>query len=148
MSKVRQVHPVSKVSTLSGRTLGRNCTTAVPDQEVVQLGRCNTVLSVNMEEAHVSSIHDKEGGVYDLTTVDVVHLAYEITEKQNINHCFTKGTNMAEVDLKKENGNTLMECSSSTINGSRHWLWVDECRDIGDLDETFTNTTKAYKDCE
>ena len=44
--------------------LGRNCTTAIPDQGVVQLGHCNNVLSVNMEEAHVSRIHDKEGGVY------------------------------------------------------------------------------------
>ena len=43
------------------------------------MGRCNIVLSVNMEEAHVSRIHDKEGGVYDLTSIDVIHLAYEIT---------------------------------------------------------------------
>ena len=31
----------------------------------------------------------------------VIHLAYEITEKQNINNCFSKGTNMAEVDWLK-----------------------------------------------
>ena len=76
---------MSKVSRdygLTGGTLGRNCTTAVPDQGVVQLGRCNTGLSVNIEETHVSRIHDKERGVYGLTTVDVIHLAYEITEKQ------------------------------------------------------------------
>ena len=104
MSKVRYDHPVSKVSRdygLTGRTLGRNCTTAVPDQGVVQLGRCNAMLSVNMEEAHVFRIHDKEREVCGLTTVDVIHLAYEITEKQNINHCFSKGTKMAEVDWLK-----------------------------------------------
>ena len=56
------------------RTLGRNCTTIVSKPGVVQLGRCHNVLSVNMEEAHVSRIHDKEGGVYGLTTVDVIHL--------------------------------------------------------------------------
>ena len=38
--------------------------------------------------------------------------------------------------------NTLMECCSSTINGLRHWLWVEECRDVCTLVETFTNTTK------
>ena len=107
MSKVRQDHPVSNVSRdygLTGITLGRNCITAVPNQGVVQLGRCNNVimLSVNMEEAHVSRIHDKEGGVYGLTTVDVIHLAHEITEKQNVIHCFSKGTKMAEVDWLKE----------------------------------------------
>ena len=46
------------------RTLGRNCNTAVSNQGVVQLGRCNTVLSVNMEESHVSCIHDMEREVY------------------------------------------------------------------------------------
>ena len=79
MSEVRYDHPVSKVSRdyeLTGRKLGRNCTTGVPDQGVVQLGCCNIVLSVNMEEAHVSCIHDKEGGVYGLTTVNIIHLAY------------------------------------------------------------------------
>ena len=59
------------------------------------------MLSVNMKEAHVFCIHDKEGGLYGLTTVDVIHLAYEITEKQIINHCFSKGTKMAEEDWLK-----------------------------------------------
>ena len=54
-----------------------------------------------MEEAHVSRIHDNEEGVCGLTTVDVIRLAYEITEKQNINYGFSKGTKMAEVDWLK-----------------------------------------------
>ena len=54
-----------------------------------------------MGDAHVSRIHAKEGGLYGLTTVDVIHLAYKIAEKQNINHCFSKGTQMAEVDWLK-----------------------------------------------
>ena len=39
------------------------------NQGVVELGRFNTVLSVNMAETHVSRIHDKERGVYGLTTI-------------------------------------------------------------------------------
>ena len=54
-----------------------------------------------MEDAHVSRTHDKEEGMYGLTTVDIIHLAYEFAEKQNINHCFSRGTHMAEVDWLK-----------------------------------------------
>ena len=36
--------------------------------------------------------------VYGLTTVDVIHHAYEIIEEKNINNCFSKGTQMAEID--------------------------------------------------
>ena len=56
---------------------------------------------MNIEDAHVSRIHDNKGGVYGLTTVDVIHLAYEFAEKQHTNHCFSKGTKMAEVDWLK-----------------------------------------------
>ena len=92
---------VSKDYGITRSTSGRNRNTAVSNQGVVQLGRCNTVSSENMEETHVSRIHDKERGVYDLTTIDVRHLAYEIVEKHNINHCFGKNTKMAELDWLK-----------------------------------------------
>ena len=76
LSKIRYDHPVSKVSKdygITRRTLDRNRNTAVSNQGVGQLGRSNTVLLVNIEEAHVSHIHDKEG-VYGLTTIVLRHL--------------------------------------------------------------------------
>ena len=43
--------------------------------------------------------HAMKRRVYGLTTLDIRHVAYEIVEKQNINHCFSKSTEMAGVDL-------------------------------------------------
>ena len=39
-----------------------------------------------------------ERRLYGLTTIEIRHLAYEIAEKLNMNHCFSKSTNMAGVD--------------------------------------------------
>ena len=54
-----------------------------------------------MENVSPVSMTWKEECMAGLTTVDVRHLAYEIVEKQNINHYFNKSTKMAEVEWLK-----------------------------------------------
>ena len=80
------------------RTLVRHRNASVSNPGVVQLGRFNTVLSVNTEEALVYHIQDMERRLYGITTIDIRHLAYEIAEKLNMNNCFSKSTKMAGVD--------------------------------------------------
>ena len=99
--KVREGQPVAKVSRDYGiprRTLVRHRNASVSNPGVVQLGRFNTVLSVNTEEALVYHIQDMERRLYGITTIDIRHLAYETAEKLNMNNCVSKSTKMAGVD--------------------------------------------------
>ena len=95
LSKVREGQPVAKVS----RYYGIPKTTLVRHRNAsVSTRLFTTVLSVNTEEALVYHIQNMERRLYGLTTIDIRHLAYEIAEKLNMNHCFSKNTKMAGLD--------------------------------------------------
>ena len=76
----------------------------------VQLGRNVPVLPYQFEEQLVRYIQIMESQMYAMTTADVPHLTYELTEWQNLQHPFDRNTHKHPFDM-----NTHM--------AGKYWMW-------------------------
>ena len=98
---IQQGQPVKTAArqyNIPPKTLRRHRDGHVRAPGAVQLGRNVPVLPHQFEEQLVRYIQIMESQVYALTTTDVQHLTYELTEWQNLQHPFDRNTHMARKD--------------------------------------------------
>ena len=98
---IKQGQPVKTVArqyNIPPKTLRRHRDGHVRAPGAVQLGRNVPVLPHQFEEQLVRYIQITESQMYALTTTDVRHLTYELTEWQNLQHPFDRNTHMARKD--------------------------------------------------
>ena len=98
---IQQGQPVKTVArqyNIPPKTLRRHRDGYVRAPGAVQLGRNVPVLPLQFEEQLVRYIQIMESQMYALTTTDVRRLAYELAERQNLQHPFDRNTRMAGKD--------------------------------------------------
>ena len=98
---IRQGQPVKTVArqyNIPPKTLRRHRDGHMRAPGAVQVGRNVPVLHRQFEEQLVRYIQIMESQMYALTTTDVRRLAYELAERQNVQHPFDRNTQMGGKD--------------------------------------------------